>query len=189
MGDNSVVRSQQKILDATLRLIERGGFAAVNMAAVAHEAGVSRQTVYSNFGSREEVVSQAMGGLAVDVFGDIKARLSSVDTACEYLVEFIVAGRGAVRAHPVLMALMLSGQGNPVFDVEMMERASPFARELLSPMIERGLVTDAELDDIVEMGVRLGYSLIAFDSAPVHADGDLRAFLTRWLLPAMPVGL
>lgn len=185
MGDNSGVRSQQKILDATIRLIERGGFEAVNMAAVAHEAGVSRQTVYSNFGSREEVVSQAMAGIAVEVFASIKSRLQMVDTACEYVVEFIVAGRAVVREHPVLMTLLLAERGNPVFDLEMMANAKPVAHELLSPLIERRLVTGAELDDIAEIAVRLGYSVVAFDSAPVHSDDDLRAFLTRWLRPAM----
>ena len=79
-----------------------------NIAAVATAAGVSRQTVYSIFGTREEAVSQAMGGLAVEVLGEITAQVESVDTACDYVVEFIVAARTAVRAHPVLATLLLA---------------------------------------------------------------------------------
>ncbi len=185
MGNTFLVRSQQKILGAALGLIEGGGFEAVNIAAVATAAGVSRQTVYSIFGTREEVVSQAMGGLAVEVLGEITAQVESVDTVCDYVVEFIVAARTAVRAHPVLATLLLAERGNPVFDLEMMSRAIPFAGQMLTPMVERGLATEAELDEIVEIAVRLGLSVVAFDSDLVHSDDSLRAFLSRWLGPAI----
>ena len=185
VGDTVPVRSQQKILAAALGLIEGGGFEAVNIAAVATAAGVSRQTVYSIFGTREEVVSQAMGGLAIEVLGEITAQVESVDTACDYVLEFIVAARTAVRAHPVLATLLLAERGNPVFDVEMMSRAIPFATQMLTPMVERGLATDVELDEIVEIAVRLGLSVVAFDSELVHSDDSLRAFLARWLGPAI----
>lgn len=185
IGDNFPVRSQQKILNATLRLIEGGGFEAVNMAAIAHEAGVSRQTVYSNFGSREEVVSRAMSDLTVEMLSGIKARLDAVESACEYVVEFIVASRAEVRAHPVLTTLLLAERGDPVFSAEMMDRAKPVAHEFLSPIVERGLATEEELDGVIEISVRLGLSVIAFDSKSIHSDDDLRTFLTRWLQPAM----
>ena len=185
VGDTVPVRSQQKILAAALGLIEGGGFEAVNIAAVATAAGVSRQTVYSIFGTREEVVSQAMGGLAIEVLGEITAQVESVDTACDYVVEFIVAARTAVRAHPVLATSLLAERGNPVFDLEMMSRAIPFATQMLTPMVERGLATDVELDEIVEIAVRLGLSVVAFDSELVHSDDSLRAFLARWLGPAI----
>lgn len=185
VGDNLQVRSQQKILSATVRLIETGGFEAVNMAAIAHEAGVSRQTVYSNFGSREEVVSKAMADLTVEALSGINARLLAVNSACEYVVEFIVAARAAVRAHPVLATLLLTERGDPVFSMEMMDRAKPVAHGFLSPIVERNLATSEELDDILEISVRLGLSVIAFDSHSIHGDENLRSFLTRWLQPAM----
>ena len=54
--DNGPMRSRQKVLNATLRLIEDGGFEGVNVAAVASAAGVSRQTVYSIFAGPEDAV-------------------------------------------------------------------------------------------------------------------------------------
>ncbi|MDJ0392507.1 TetR/AcrR family transcriptional regulator [Rhodococcus sp. G-MC3] len=180
------MRSRQKILNATLGLIETGGFEGVNVAAVASAAGVSRQTVYSIFGSREEVVSQAMAGLAIEIFQGIEARLESACTACDYVVEAVVSGRSAVRTHPVLASLLVAEQGNPVFDFEMMARANPVARHLFEPMVERGLATRDELGDIVEIVVRLGLSIISFDSDAVRTDDALRAFLRKWLAPALP---
>lgn len=180
-----VMRSRQKILNATLRLIEDGGFEGVSIAAVASAAGVSRQTVYSIFGSREEVVSQAMAGLALEVLGSIEARLKSARTVCDYAVEVIVAGRAAVRSNPVLAALLVAEQGNPVFDYGMIARAKPVARQIFEPLLERQEVAEDRLDDIVEMTVRLGLSVIVFDSDAVRTDEDLRAFLARWLAPAL----
>ncbi|MFC9356361.1 TetR/AcrR family transcriptional regulator [Rhodococcus sp. NPDC057014] len=180
------MRSRRKILDATLELIASDGFEGVTIAAAASGAGVTRQTVYSNFGSREELVSQAISGLAVEVLGGIHSRLDATDTTCEYVVELIVAGREAVRTHPVLAALLQAERGNPVFDTGMMSRAKPVARELLAPLAERDPGVESSLDDIVEIALRLALSVVLFDDDAVHADDDLRSFLTRWLLPAMP---
>ncbi|WP_072805926.1 TetR/AcrR family transcriptional regulator [Rhodococcoides yunnanense] len=179
------MRSRQRILNATLRLIEAGGFEGVSVASIASAAGVSRQTVYSIFGSREEVVSQAMAGLTLEVLSGIRARLDTVESASEYVVEVIVAGRSAVRTHPVLMALLVAEQGNPVFDDGMIARAKPVARGLLEPMVERNLVTRNDLDDIVEISLRLALSVVSFESDAVRTDAKLREFLGRWLEPAL----
>ncbi|MGW6374435.1 TetR/AcrR family transcriptional regulator [Rhodococcus sp. NPDC055112] len=182
------MRSRKKVLDATLGLIESDGFGGVTIAAVALAAGVTRQTVYSIFGSREELVSQAVGGLAIQVLGDIRARLESVDSPFEYVLELIVAGRAAVRDHPVLTTLLEADGDNPLFDSGMIARARPIARELLSPLADREPDLRPGLDEIVEIALRLGISVILFDDDTVHSDDDLRAFLTRWLRPAMTSG-
>ncbi|MFD4180645.1 TetR/AcrR family transcriptional regulator [Rhodococcus sp. NPDC058514] len=182
------MRSQRKILDATLELIGSEGFEGVTIAAVAHASGVSRQTVYSIFGSREDLVSQAVAGLALEVLGNIRARLDSTDTAFDYIAELIVAGRAAVRDEPVLAALLGAERGNPLFDTGMMARAKPVVRQLLSPLIEREPGLGDDLDDLAEITLRLALSVIVFDDEQVHGDDDLRRFLTRWLRPAMSPG-
>lgn len=180
------MRSRQKILDATLGLIGSGGFEAVNIAAVASAAGVSRQTVYSIFGSREDLVSQAVAGIALEVLSDIRTRMESIDSPVDYVVELIISGRALVRDDQLLATLMHAGEGNPVFDAGMMARARPIAHELLSPLAERNAEVKANLDDITEISLRLGLSIVLFDDEPVRTDDDLRQFLNRWLGPAMP---
>ncbi|MDG3010295.1 TetR/AcrR family transcriptional regulator [Rhodococcus sp. D2-41] len=179
------MRSRRKILDATVELIRRDTFADVSIAAVAQRAGVTRQTVYSNFGTREELVSQAIGGLAVRVLGDIRARLDAADTPVEYVVELIVFGRYVMRTNPVLMTLLNVEPGNPIFDAGMIDRAKPVARELLSPLESRISELGKSLDDIVEITLLLALSVVFFDDEPVRSDDALRAFLTRWLGPAL----
>ncbi len=185
MPDNDPVRSRKKILDATLGLIGSAGFESVNIAAVAAAAGVTRQTVYSIFGTREDLVSQAIAGLLVDVLGDIRARLEAADSPVAYVVELVVAGRAAIRDVPALGALLRAERGNPLFDPGMIARAKPIAHELLSPIAEREPELQPRLDDIVEIALRLGLSVVIFDDDAVHTDDDLRRFLTRWLQPAM----
>lgn len=179
------MRSRKKILDATLGLIGSAGFEGVNIAAVAAAAGVTRQTVYSIFGTREDLVSQAIVGLAVEVLGDIRARLAATQSAVEYVVELVVAGRAAVRDTPVLRALLRAGDGNPLFDPGMISRAKPVARELLSPLVEREPRLADCADDITEITLHLALSVVFFDDETLHADDELRRFLTRWLAPAL----
>ena len=54
------MRSRDSILEAAREVIGRAGFGGVTIAAVAKQANVSRQTIYSIFGSREELVSEAV---------------------------------------------------------------------------------------------------------------------------------
>lgn len=179
------MRSRRKIIDATTALIESGGFGAVSIAAVAQAADVSRQTIYSIFGSREQLVSESVADLLYSVVSEIQQHLDATETPFEYLVELLVAGRSAVRSHPVLMALGGSADNNPVFDADMMARAAPVARTLLQPLVDREPDLP-DLDEIATVLIRMALSVILFDDPYVHSDDDLRRYLRRWLLPAMP---
>lgn len=47
----------QRILDATMRLIYRHGYSKVTMQDVAREVGVSRPTLYASFANKEAILS------------------------------------------------------------------------------------------------------------------------------------
>ncbi len=183
VSDTGGVRSRGRIIEATLGLVGEGGFDAVTIASAAHAAGVTRQTVYSNFGSREELLSQAMGELTVRTYGGIRARIEPDSSSAEYVAELIVAGRAVVRTDPVLRRLLRIEPGNPLLDPGMLARAKPIARALFEPLEHRALPVG--LDDIVEMALMLAIPVVFFDEDPVRSDDDLRAFLLRWLRPAL----
>lgn len=52
--------ADQSILDAGLRLLERNGYQALTIGAVAAEAGVGRPTVYRRYASKAELVAAAL---------------------------------------------------------------------------------------------------------------------------------
>lgn len=180
------MRSRTKILHATLGMIGEVGFEGVTIAGAAHAAGVSRQTVYSIFGSREELVSQAVAGVAMEALAGILARLERTETPCEYVVELIVAARKVMHDDPILAALLRSERENPVFDDGMVARAKLVARMLLAPLVTRCPEVEPRVDDIIEISLLLGLSVVLFDGESMHSDDELRRFLTRWLGPAMP---
>lgn len=180
------MRSRTKILDATLDLIVGAGFEGVTIAGAAQAAGVSRQTVYSIFGTREELVSQAISGQLLAAYAEMTSRLEQIDDPGEYVVETIVLGRTVVRDHPVLAVLMRGGGENPVFDPGMIDRAKPIAHQLLAPLVRRHPELGAHADDIVVMSLLLGLSVVLFGGDAIGSDDELRVFLRRWLIPAMP---
>ena len=48
--------TRARILDASLRLFARSGYAATSIAAVAREAGVVPETIYASFGSKKALI-------------------------------------------------------------------------------------------------------------------------------------
>jgi AcrR family transcriptional regulator len=181
------MRSRQKIVDATLWLIAEAGFEDVTIAAVARAAGVTRQTVYSIFSTREDLISEAMVGLVVDVIGGIREKADQAETPTEFVVETIVAARNLIRREPVLSSLLRSGNANPLFDPDMMDRAQPVVRQFLDGYVERNPDFDsrqfAGIDGVL---VRMGLSVILFDDPSIHEDDGLRRYLERWLIPVLP---
>ena len=175
------MRSRHTILKATLELIERQGFAAVTITSAAAAAQVSRQTVYSIFGDREHLVSEAVALLALDTWSSLSDHLAATRTPLDYAVELIVAGRESVRREPVLRALLEPGPDNPVFDATMIDRARPIVGKMLEPRLS-GVEA---FDDVVELVARLALSVVLFDSEAVRADADLRRMLRCWLGPAL----
>lgn len=179
------MRSRDALIGATLDLIENHGFTSVNVSSVAAAAGVSRQTVYSIFGSREELVSQSVIAVATEVMDVLTAAAAATDTACAYVVELLVACRRELLGRPALLALLRAEQQNPLFDAGMIGRALPVARTHLAPLLERNPALAPDYDSLLELITRLALSVVVFDSEHTRSDEDLRRFLTRWLEPLL----
>ncbi|MFD4368436.1 TetR/AcrR family transcriptional regulator [Rhodococcus sp. NPDC058521] len=180
------MRSREKILDATLDLIEKSGFEAASIAAVSKAAGVSRQTVYSIFGSREEMVSQAIASIAVSTMTELYEKLDPNRSPTEYVTEMILLGRTSIRTHPILASLFRSEQGNPVFDDGVVDRTKNVVEQLMSPLTEQNTAVADDLDDILEIVTRLTLSLVFFESDAIRTDDRLRRLLHRTLSPLLP---
>ncbi len=181
------VSTREVIIRALHGLVVADGFAAVNVSSVAAAAGVSRQTVYSIFGTREAMVSEAVQSVVLEALQGVFAELDATGTTSAYVVELVVAGRREVSRQPVLTALLGAERGNPLFDEGMMGRARPLVAGLLEPLRARdpGLQDDKAFDALVEVVTRLGMSVVLFDSDATRGDDDLRRFMTRWIEPAL----
>lgn len=164
-------------------MIGDAGFDGVTIAAVAKRAGVSRQTVYSIFGTREELVSQAITERLTLLFGAVSDLQNSADTPLDLLVEIVVVTRGHILGDPLLRVLTLAGGSNPIFDPGAAERARQYVKSLLVPATEDFPQLAGHLDLIADVGVHVGWSVLCLDAPEARPDAELRDFLTAWLGP------
>ena len=120
--------ARDRILDAVEELIGQGGLRAVSIASAAAGAGVSRQTVYDQFGTREDLIAESITVMSGRALGEIVERIEPIEDPGEYVVELLVWGRAAFRQTPALAVLLFPETGNPIFDTEVLAEAAPFAR-------------------------------------------------------------
>ncbi|MCY6381534.1 TetR/AcrR family transcriptional regulator [Hoeflea prorocentri] len=81
-AETRVRRSQAKILAAAEATFLHNGFLGTSMDAVADQAGVSKQTVYSNFGSKEALFLRVVH----EMTGAAAAELLEIEPECTYPV-------------------------------------------------------------------------------------------------------
>jgi AcrR family transcriptional regulator len=97
---------REDALDVTYRLVEERGWGAVRMTAVATAVGVSRQTLYKEFGSKEQLGAALLLREAqrfVDGVAEEIRRHTDVVAAIEASLRF---GLGHGTANPLLRAVL-----------------------------------------------------------------------------------
>jgi AcrR family transcriptional regulator len=162
------------LLDAAREELERRGWAQITMADIAVAAGVSRQTLYKEFGSRDEF-AQAFVMREVD--------------------RFLAAVEQAVREHLDDPATALSA----AFDVFLTAAAEdPLVRALLSGEEAYGLlalVTTQGEHVVVGATERLaaimlsGWPVVRPQDARLLAECLVRLAISYAALPAGPTGM
>ncbi|GLB64208.1 TetR family transcriptional regulator [Dietzia sp. NCCP-2495] len=179
------MRSRDIILEATRAQIGASGFEGVSIAGVAKRAGVSRQTVYSIFGTREELVSQALTDRLTQLLGSFEKLLAAADSLLELFVEMVVEARAQVLGDPMLQYLTLSGTANPIFDAGAAERALEYGVALLSPAADRFPEMAGRVERVADLAVHVGWSVLCLDRPETRSDDALREVLTTWVAPTL----
>lgn len=75
------------MIEAVFALIDRGSFGEVTLQGVADEAGVSLKTVVRHFGSKEELLRQAMDEARVVEEDNRSVPVGDLDAVCRALAE------------------------------------------------------------------------------------------------------
>jgi len=166
-------------------VIGESGFDGVSIAAVAKRAGVSRQTVYSIFGTREDLVSQAVTDRLTTLVGAFTELLEAAGTPLELFVEIMVRARQHVLGDPLLRVLTLSGTANPIFDPGAADRAHEYSVSLLSPAVERFPELEGRIELLADIAVHLGWSILCLDRPEARPDDELREFVALWIGPVL----
>jgi AcrR family transcriptional regulator len=174
----SVAPVRERLLDAAQSMIEDTGWSSVTMARIAERAGVSRQTVYNEFGTKhglaEQLAMRELGRFLDLVRERMAAETTLVEgirAACEgallmgeqsLLVRTIVTSLPEEQDADFLQILTTESG-------EIVEAAVMVVKQSVVELYPPQPVTDDELEVAVEIVVRLVLSAITRPSKPPHA--------------------
>ncbi|WP_456695287.1 TetR family transcriptional regulator [Aeromicrobium sp. P5_D10] len=181
--DGVVAPVRVRLLDAAHDMIESSGWSAVTMARIADVAGVSRQTVYNEFGTKHGLAEQlALRELArfLDV---VRERMESqheitesIRAACEGVLE--------VAEHSLLVRTIVGAAPNDqdtdflkimtTESGEIVEASVTVVQQSINELYPETPLTSEELSVAVELVVRLVLSAITRPSkSPSAAAADI----------------
>jgi AcrR family transcriptional regulator len=173
---------RETLLDAARRQLEDRPWGEVTMAAVAAAAGVSRQTLYNEFGSRD-ALAQALVLREADSF------LTAVERAIDHHHDDPVAAVGsafdvflaAADDDPVIRSALLDASGESLLPLvttqgqPLLERA---AERLIAIIGARWpQVEPAAIELLAEALVRLAISHATLPGGPARLNGARVAML------------
>lgn len=175
----------ERLLDAAQRCVAVWGFGRVTVDDIAHEAGVSRATLYRVFPGGRDVLFEALRVRERNAFFDVlTAETSEVDDLEELVVRLVVRATHELRTDHHL-ALMLAAEPGQTLDEltvsgmpRIIETASEYLVPVLAPYLDPAVVPMA-----VEILVRLtvSYFLAPSDLVDLGDPVSARSFLAPGL--------
>jgi AcrR family transcriptional regulator len=181
-SDEEAVR---RILDAARRCIERRG--DLSISVVAREVGVTRQTVYRYFRSADDLGLAAILDASTDFLHHVDARLADHLDLADLVVECIIFTVEEMPDDPYLGLMLNPGRVGVLREGPRGEAALRMGRSILErfPVPWPADVTDQQLDEVVELMLRLARSLIADPGSPPRTGDELRSVVHRWVAPVI----
>ncbi|SEK65125.1 TetR/AcrR family transcriptional regulator [Nonomuraea pusilla] len=177
-------RSRAAILDAAVRLLDADP--DVSVEAIAAEAGVTRQTVYAHFPTRERLLSAVVERITEQAVAAMDAADPDDGPAARALPRVLRAASRVAGRHPALMARIAALPVTPQADRDL---HAPVA-ERLERVIRRGQDSgefDATLPPgwLVTVTIRLGHAASEAVSAGLVGREEAERALHVTLLRAL----
>lgn len=177
------VRSQlrDEVLDAASASVSDGGWAALRMQAVADQVGISRRTLYYEFGNKARLAEALVLRITERFLDGVEAALTSADDLSTGWTAAVLSALRAAELDPVLSTVLtgsaredflplLTSEGTQVIDYatrrmsraarnrwpELPSRATTLAAEAtvrlaLSHIVRPGTGTEQAARDIAEL--------------------------------------
>jgi AcrR family transcriptional regulator len=189
--DSRKERSKQVILDATRELIsEDGGVGALTVEAVAARSGVAKTTIYRQWRDKWEL---ALDAVMIDMLPRFATPFDVGDTRKELIVfvDSVVKNLSSVPSGPAMQGLVSEISTDPELAAEYRKRVVEPRREVLRPVIERGIARgdlrpDTDVRLVHELLVGPCFYRLFFSGPPLNrklsaslADAVLNAFAPR----------
>ncbi|MFN8019436.1 MAG: TetR family transcriptional regulator [Acidimicrobiales bacterium] len=159
----------ERLLDAAVEVAADHGLARLSVGDVAKRAGLSRQTLYKHFASKDELVAQAVLREAGRIVEQVIAAAESVEDPVGSLEAAVAEALRAFRGHPLLdrliatepealLPMLIDGSGSVLEAINLIGRQmigeafpsldparAAFGAELLSRMLISYAVRPSDL--------------------------------------------
>lgn len=184
--------ARERIIAATTRCIERMGVPKTTLSNVAEEVGVTRQTVYRYFPSLADLLSAVAETGAADYVARMEAHLAHATTPIEAVVEATVFALDEIPREPRI-GLLLEADGQDLFGRGVtsalgFDLGAQVLRGVRVDWASAGIVSDADFEALAEVMMRLMASFLQHPPAVPRSSDEVRAFVRRWLGPALASG-
>lgn len=182
--------ARKRIVDAALRLVDRRGATQIAVSDIAETLGITRRTIYRYFAGTDELFT-AVAELALEGFITDVGRLVTDLDVTDQLVEVVAYIIEELPRQPQLVLLLAN------------DRSHMFSRSMLTPdeitrcrvILQRARIDWGELgfddhtiDELVEFLLRVIQSMVIAPLDPPRSAAQMRAYLRRWIGPALAVG-
>lgn len=187
----SEAEARQRIVDATVRCIDRHGVAKTTLSDVANELGVTRQTVYRHFGRISDIIGEVAAQGAESFVDRLIAHLQGIGDPAEAVVEGMVFCVRTIPNEPRLSLLLQledsAAFGRGATTAEAIAYGAEMLKRFPVDWAAAGVGQD-ELDGLAEIVMRLLTSLLQHPGEPSRDEAEVRAVLYRWLAPGLRAG-
>lgn len=175
-----------RIVTATRNAIDEHG--TVSVSEVAATLGVTRQTIYRYFPTREALLG-ATALSSIDGFLDrLAARLGSITDPTEAVVEGVAYTFEQLAKDKYLGLVFQPGKASAFTSGVTSEMAIGLGRTMLQRFDvdwNAAGFTGYKLDELVEIMLRTLQSLILDPGRPPRTGTELRNFLEDWIAPSV----
>jgi AcrR family transcriptional regulator len=163
--------SADRMLEATLELLETGGLQAVTVAAVAQRAGTSNGSLYHRFGDRAGLLRAAQDVALRAIEEETAAAFARADDEPDDGRALRLLARAALeifaRHRGPMRAFLVEGQGEPAIDTRNEQSSHLLATTVTGWLRRRFGASRADAEAAWRILFALGASQALFDDAQV----------------------
>ncbi|MFE6814788.1 TetR family transcriptional regulator [Streptomyces sp. NPDC057677] len=183
---------REQVLDAAHRLVAADGWGGLRMTSIARAAGISRQTLYNEFGSKEAIgkalVQRELEGFLLGIQGELDAHRGELEAAAAAGVGYTL--QQAVD-NPLVKGVLLADRGEDDLLAYLTTRPEPVFGTAMAMLDAYAVEAWPDVDDesrglAVETIVRLTVSHIVQPVAsPEESARRIAAITARIAYPGV----
>ena len=182
LGDRPIDR----LYEAALVCIDRRGYRKTSMDDIAREAGVSRPTVYTYFGSKKDVVLEVIVRQAADLLAGLEKEVAR-RKGLDQVIEAACLGVLAMFEHPYFRAIIAGGEATPwIAEIVVHERFRRVERDFWRPIVQEAIDlgevrADRDVDEMIDWIVFQQFVLGTHGESLGLTERDIRQQISTYV--------